>query len=129
MHVKPKDSINRSISKQLLIVGLTISLVVVSPAFARRKSVTSEIEGAVADLVHSHESVTLPAKGTVPPPRIVDGSHSTLRDRTFRRCCSLMTAMASEGAPQELGSDVGFVAEGDIEHANVSRPEWARCCR
>lgn len=52
----------RSLPKLMLCLGLAAAIVFVNPALARKKNV---IEAAVSDLIHSHESVTLPAEGNV----------------------------------------------------------------
>ena len=64
--------------------------------------------------------------GTKPLPGIVNSSHSTLLHRSFLRCCSLMTAIGGEAAPQKSASDVGSVAEPAIDHEQVIRRFWAR---
>jgi phosphatidylserine/phosphatidylglycerophosphate/cardiolipin synthase-like enzyme len=49
--------------KVWLVVAAAVALT--GPAWARKPAVTNLLEGAVTDIVQKHESVTLPAKGTV----------------------------------------------------------------
>ena len=55
----------RSLTKLMFCLGVVAALVAANPAFARKKTMTGMVEEAVDNLVQSHESVTLPAKGTV----------------------------------------------------------------
>lgn len=52
-------------SKLMLCLVFTTAMVVANPTYARKSAATNMVEGAISDLIESHESVTLTAKGTV----------------------------------------------------------------
>lgn len=46
-------------------IAIVVAIVAADPVFARKNSIANAIEGAVEDLIERHDTVTLPARGTV----------------------------------------------------------------